>query len=175
MDSFDSRLEEDLGALRFDEFGDLDGGPEANGGGGVLVAEDLSKSVDGEVGQVAEFVHNAVGALLAQGEEGTGEIGEGTGPEAGREARPGGLAGRPVLLSDLALRSRFGAGSCLPCGFSAHVLVAWVRPIVSALLALVLPERFRMIRAHGSYRGHCQYVPVSLAFGTKSVLLHGRG
>ena len=81
VDSFDSRLEEDRGALGFDEFGDLDGRFEADRGGGLVVAEDLSKSVDGEVGQVAEFVHNAVGALLAQGEEGTGEIGEGTGPE----------------------------------------------------------------------------------------------
>ena len=81
VESFDRRLEEDRRSLGFDEFGDFDGGFEADRGGGVLVAENLSKSVDGEVGQVAEFVHNAVGALLAQGEEGTGEIGEGTGPE----------------------------------------------------------------------------------------------
>ena len=81
VESFDSRLEEDRGALRFDEFGDLDGGFQADRGGGVLVAEDLSKSVDGEVGQVAEFVEHLVGTLLAEGEESAGEIGEGTGPE----------------------------------------------------------------------------------------------
>ena len=81
MESFDRRLEEDRRSLGFDEFGDFDGGFEADGGGGLVVAEDLSKSVDGEVGQVAEFVHNAVGALLAEGEEGTGEVREGAGPE----------------------------------------------------------------------------------------------
>ena len=81
VESFDSRLEEDRGALRFDEFGDFHRGFEADRGGGVFVAEDLSKSVDGEVGQVAEFVEHLVGALLAEGEEGAGEVREGAGPE----------------------------------------------------------------------------------------------
>ncbi len=81
MEFFDNRLEEDRGALGFDEFDNLHGGFEADRGGGLVVAEDLSKSVECEVGQVAEFVDNAVGALLAEGEEGAGEVREGTGPE----------------------------------------------------------------------------------------------
>ena len=90
MESFDSRLEEDRRALRFDEFGDLDGGFQADRGGGLVVAEDLSKSVDGELGQVAEFIHHSVGALLTEGEEGAGEVREGAGPEVdGRPMEPG--------------------------------------------------------------------------------------
>ena len=81
VDFLDGRLEEDRGALRFDEFGDFHRGFEADRGGGVFVAQDLSKSVDGEVGQVAEFVEHLVGALLSEGEEGAGEVRESAGPE----------------------------------------------------------------------------------------------
>ena len=112
---FDGRLEENGGALRLDEFGDLDGGPEANGGGGVLVAQDLSKSVDGEVSQVAEFVHNAVGALLAEGEAGAGEVGEGPSPEVDGGAVNAGFFGgggdreaRDEALEHLDLNRRQG-------------------------------------------------------------------
>lgn len=38
--------------------------------GRFLVAQDLSKSVECEAGEIAEFVQQLVGALLAEGEEG---------------------------------------------------------------------------------------------------------
>ena len=47
---FDDRVEEGGGALRLNESGDLHGSFEAGGGRGLLVGEDLSKSVDCEVG-----------------------------------------------------------------------------------------------------------------------------
>ena len=119
VESFDNRLEEDRGALGFDEFDDLDGGFEADRGGGLVVAEDLSKSVDGEVGQVAEFVHNPVGALLAEGEEGAGEVREGAGPEVDRGAVDPGFAGRggdgearDEALQHLDLNRRQGVELC---------------------------------------------------------------
>ena len=81
------------GALGFDEFDDLHGGFEPDRGGGFVVAQDLSKSVDCEVGEVAEFVDEAVGALLAQCEEGAGEVGQGAGPEVDGGAVDAGFVG----------------------------------------------------------------------------------
>ena len=93
VEFFDRRLEEDRGALGFDEFDNFDGGFEADRGGGLVVAEDLSESVDGEVGESAEFVDYLVGALLAEGEEGAGEVREGAGPEVDGGAVDPGFAG----------------------------------------------------------------------------------
>ena len=81
------------GALEFHEFDDFHSGFEPDRGGGFVVAQDLSKSVDCEVGEVAEFVDEAVGALLAQCEEGAGEVGQGAGPEVDGGAVDAGFVG----------------------------------------------------------------------------------
>ena len=46
----------DAGALCFDEFDDLHGGFESDGGRSLLVTQNVSKSVECEVGEAAEFV-----------------------------------------------------------------------------------------------------------------------
>ena len=63
------------GALRFDEFNDLHGGFESDGCRGQLVTENVSKSVECEVGEAAEFVYEELGAVVAGGEKGAGEVG----------------------------------------------------------------------------------------------------
>ena len=94
VEFFDRRLEEDRGALGFDEFDDLHGGFESYGCRGLLVAQNVSKSVECKVGESAEFVDYLVGALLAEGEEGAGEVREGAGPEVDGGAVDPGFAGR---------------------------------------------------------------------------------
>ena len=69
------------GALGFHEFDDFHGRFEAGGSGGFAVAEDLSKSVECEAGEVSELVQETVGSVVAGGEEGTGEAGVFLGPE----------------------------------------------------------------------------------------------
>ncbi len=69
------------GALGFDEFHDFHGGFETSGGGGVFITQQVSKSVDCEVGEIGELVEEAVGFLLAGVEEGAGEVRVLTGPE----------------------------------------------------------------------------------------------
>ena len=46
----------DRRALRFDEFDDLHGGFEPDGCRGLLIAQNVSKSVECEVGEAAEFM-----------------------------------------------------------------------------------------------------------------------
>ena len=65
----------DGGTLRFDEFDDLHGGFESDGCRGVLITQNVSKSVECEVGQVAEFVDDAFRPVLAGGQEDPGEVG----------------------------------------------------------------------------------------------------
>ena len=69
------------GALGFHEFDDFHGGFEAGGGGGFAVAEDLSKSVECEAGEVSELFQETVGSVVASGEEDTGEVRVFLGPE----------------------------------------------------------------------------------------------
>ena len=120
---FEFGVDEGLGegrrALGFDDFDDLHGGFEPNGGGGGFVAQQLSKSVDCQVGQVAEFVGEAVGALLTEGEEGAGEVGERSRPEvdgSAVEARLFGGGGDGLAcdeaLEDTDLNRRQGVEWC---------------------------------------------------------------
>jgi len=69
------------GALSFHQFDDFHGGLEAGGGGGIFVTEEVSKSVDCQVGEVGELVEETIGLLLPGGEEGAGEVGVLAGPE----------------------------------------------------------------------------------------------
>ena len=74
----------------------------------AALSEQLSQSVDREVSQVAEFVHNAVGALLAEGERGAGEVGECAGPEVALSwisKGPASLAAGDVEARDEALEA----------------------------------------------------------------------
>ena len=79
------------GALGFHEFDDFHGGFEAGGGGGFAVAEDLSKSVECEAGEVSELVQDTVRSVVAGGEEDTGEAGVFLGPEVDGGAVNGSL------------------------------------------------------------------------------------
>ncbi len=62
------------------DFDDLHGGLEAGGGGGVLVAENVSKSVDCQAGEVTEFVEKALGPGVPGFEEHGSESGVVAGP-----------------------------------------------------------------------------------------------
>ncbi len=55
-------------------------GFETDGGGGILVTQQLSKSVDCQVGEVTQFIENAFGPRVAAVEEGAGEVGVVAGP-----------------------------------------------------------------------------------------------
>ena len=71
----------DRWALRFDEFDDLHGGFESDGCRGVLVTQNVSKSVECEVGESAELVQEEFGSVVAGSEQGAGEGGVFLGPE----------------------------------------------------------------------------------------------
>ncbi len=77
----------DRRALRFDEFDDFHGGFESYGCRGRFVTQNVSKSVECEVSEAAEFVQQTIGTLLAGGEQGAGEVRVFLGPE---------MDGRPV-------------------------------------------------------------------------------
>ena len=147
VDFLDGRLEEDRGALRFDEFGDFHRGFEADRGGGVFVAQDLSKSVDGEVGQVAEFVEHLVGALLSEGEEGAGEVRESAGPEVAWLEFEGGAVdtGFPGSSGRRGLRRGFVTPESESASGCRIVLIerwmAWGFPDSMLLLVVVIPGR----------------------------------
>ena len=91
----------DGGTLRFDEFDDLHGGFESDGCRGVLVTQNVSKSVECEVGEVAEFLDETLRPVVAGGQEDPREVGVFLAPEmdggamqADRFSRGGdGLAG----------------------------------------------------------------------------------
>ena len=61
--------------MGFNEFDDFHGGLESHGCRGLLVTQDLSKSVECEAGEVAEFVDEAFRAVVAGGQAGAGEAG----------------------------------------------------------------------------------------------------
>ena len=61
--------------MRFDEFGDFHGRFQADGSGGTLVSQQLSKSVDRQAGEIAQFVEHSFGAAMTGFEEGASEGG----------------------------------------------------------------------------------------------------
>ena len=67
-------------ALRFDEFGNFHGRFQADGRGGFLVAQQLSKSVDRQAGEIAQFVEHSFGPVMTGFEEGASEGGVLPGP-----------------------------------------------------------------------------------------------
>ena len=85
----------DRRALRFDQFDDLHGGFESDGCRGLLVAQNVSKSVECEVGETAELVQEEFGSVVAGSEQGAGDGGVFLGPE---------VDGGPVNAAD------FGGG-----------------------------------------------------------------
>ena len=124
------------GALGFHEFDDFHGSFKAGGGGGFVVAEDLSKSVECEAGEVSELVQETVGSVVAGGEEDTGEVGVFLGPEVDGGAVNAGLCsgGGDGLACDESLQYLLLNGSesvekcrvgCRVCGhvFPTHRLL----------------------------------------------------
>jgi hypothetical protein len=100
-------------ALGVDHFDDFHGGLEARGGRGFVVTENVSKSVDCQVGEVAEFVDQAGGALVAEVGQDLVKARDAAGPKVNRAAVEAGLLGggadgraRGEALQDLHLDGR---------------------------------------------------------------------
>lgn len=83
----------DAGTLRFDEFDDFQGGFESHGCRGLLVTQDLSKSVEREVGKIAEFFDETLRPVVAGAQENPGKAGVFLAPEVDGGAMQAGLFG----------------------------------------------------------------------------------
>ena len=77
--------------MRFDELDDFHDGFESYGCRCLLVTQNVSKSVECEVDEAAEFVQRQVGPMVAGGEQGAGEAGVFLGPEMDGGAVDAGL------------------------------------------------------------------------------------
>ena len=109
----------DGGTLGFDEFDDFHGGFESHGCGGLLVTQDLSKSVECEAGEVAEVVDETFRAVVAGGQEDPGEVGvflfpevDGGAMDADRFGGSGDGLARDEALEHLDLNRRQGVEWC---------------------------------------------------------------